>query len=82
MKPAEHGHTLCAVVRDRLPEPASLEQNQNSRAQAKILQSGFYFHPCDEELSQGAPERKKPPRGRAIGYSYSGFALAAGRRGP
>jgi anti-sigma factor RsiW len=53
----------------------SLEQNQNSRAQAKNFQGGFFFHPCDEDLSLGTPEMKKPLRGRAIGYSYSGSAV-------
>jgi hypothetical protein len=32
--------------------------------------------PCDEDLSQGTPESKKLPRGRAIEYSYSGSAVA------
>jgi hypothetical protein len=54
---------------------SSLEQNQNSRTLAKSLQGGFYFHPCDEDLSQGTPEMKKPLRGRATVYSYSGSAV-------
>jgi hypothetical protein len=40
------------------------EQNPNSRAQMKILQCGFFL-------------RKKPLRGRAARYSYSGSAVAA-----
>ena len=36
-----------------------LEQNRNSRAQAKILQSGFYSHPKDKDLSLGAPGEEK-----------------------
>jgi hypothetical protein len=31
------------------------------------VQGGLYFHPCDEDLSQGTPERKKPVEGRAFG---------------
>ena len=34
---------------------------------SRSVQSGFYFHPCDEDLSQGTPERKKPLEGRAFG---------------
>ena len=43
----------------------------------KGLQGGFYFHPSDEDLSPGTPEWKKPLSGRAIGYSYSGSAVAS-----
>jgi hypothetical protein len=43
-----------------------LEQNQNSRAQVKSLQCGFFLG-------------KKPLRGRAVGYSYSGSAVKDGR---
>jgi hypothetical protein len=43
---------------------ATLEQNQNSRAQAKDLQCGFFLG-------------KKPRKGLAIGCSYSGSAVAA-----
>ena len=33
----------------------ALEQNQNSRAQVKSLQGGFYFQPKDKDLSLGTP---------------------------
>jgi hypothetical protein len=56
-----------------------LEQNQNSRAQVKSLQCGFYFHPKDKDLSLGTRLGKKPLRGRAVGYSYSGSAVKDGR---
>jgi hypothetical protein len=52
------------------------EQNQNLRTQVKSLQSGFYFHTTDKDLSVGTPGlRKKPLRGRAAGYSYYGSAV-------
>jgi hypothetical protein len=40
------------------------------------VKGGFYFHPTDEHLSVGTPERKKPLGGLAIGYIYSDSALA------
>ncbi len=57
----------AAVMQNIERVTAHLEQNQNSRAEAKGLQGGIYFHPCDEDLSQGTPERKKPLGWRAFG---------------
>ena len=53
-----------------------LERNQSKRALAESVRCGFYFHPGDEDLSPGTPERKKPLGGIASRYSYSGFAIA------
>ena len=39
---------------------ALLERNQSKRVPALSRECGFYFHPCDEDLSQGTPEMKKP----------------------
>jgi hypothetical protein len=38
----------------------------NFRGVTKGVQSGFYFHPTDEDLSAGTPERKKPLEGRGF----------------
>jgi hypothetical protein len=27
---------------------------------SRVVKGGFYFHPTDEDLSAGTPERKKP----------------------
>lgn len=39
------------------------------------MKGGFYFHPCDEDLSQGTPEMKKPRDGRASGHTRSDSAV-------
>jgi hypothetical protein len=66
-----------ARVADTVAANSRLEQNRNSGAKVKSLQCGLYFHPSDENLSLGTPARKKPLRGRAVGYSYSGSAVEA-----
>ena len=44
------------------------EQNQNSPAQVKSLQRGFYFHPKDKDLSLGTPiEEKSHSEGVPLG---------------
>lgn len=41
--------------------PPLLERFSNSCALAGRVKGGFCFHPGDEDLSPGAPVRKKPP---------------------
>ena len=38
---------------------------------SRSVQSGFYFHPCDEDLSQGTPERKNHLKGVLSVYPNS-----------
>ena len=77
---------------------SALEQNPSNSAYGRIVKGGFYFHPTDEDPSLhpneqtslvgdpgsvGAPVRKKPLDGCAIGYVYSDsavpFAYCGGR---
>ena len=58
-------------------EERILERNQSKRALAECVRGDFYFHPTDEDLSAGAPDRKKPLGVVLPGYSYSGFAVVA-----
>ena len=39
------------------------------------MEGGFYFHPSDEDLSSGTPERKKPPERVLSVYSNSENAI-------
>jgi hypothetical protein len=57
---------------------ALLERFQNSRARGRPVKGGVYFHPTDEDLSVGTPDRKTPLGIQAPGYSNSGTAIAAG----
>ena len=52
-----------------------LERFSNSRAPASQVKGGFYFHPGDEGLSPGTPERKKPLSVVLPEYSYWRTAL-------
>src|ERR1035437_3088545 len=42
------------------PAHPPLERFSSSRGVSGTVQGGFYFHPSDEDLSLGTPERKKP----------------------
>ena len=57
--------------------PMTLERNQSKHALAIGMRGGFSFHPTDESLSVGTPERKKPLGVMLSGYDYSGFAVGA-----
>jgi hypothetical protein len=64
-------------INNKGPGRNKSEQNQSKRALDESLKGGFFYHPIDEDLSLGTPERKKPLEGSAPGYSYSDFAIAA-----
>ena len=63
MRSAKASQCACSLL-----SGACLERFSNSRGVTSVVQSGFCFHPCDEDLSPGTPERKKPPK-------VSGFPL-------
>jgi hypothetical protein len=72
---------LCIPPQRRRPvvgDPGSqprFERNPGNSAHSEEVQGGFYFHPCDEDLSQGTPEMKKPRDGRASGHTRSDSAV-------
>jgi hypothetical protein len=41
----------------------------------RIVYGGFYFHPSDEDLSLGAPERKKPLERQWFSFIATGEPL-------
>ena len=54
----------------------TLERFQSLLALLASVKSGGYFHPADEDLSVGTPDRKTPLGIRVPGYSNSGTAVA------
>src|ERR1035437_4600321 len=61
---------------------ACLERFSSSRGVSSAVQGGFYFHPSDENLSLGTPERKKPLSGsgfppQQLENRYSPYISAA-----
>ena len=43
----------------RSPSPTLFERNQSKRALTRNVRSGFLFHPTDQDLSVGTPEKEK-----------------------
>jgi polysaccharide export outer membrane protein len=54
----------------------TLERFQSLLALLASAKGGVYFHPTDEDLSVGNPDRKTPLGIRVPGYSNSGTAVA------
>jgi hypothetical protein len=52
---------------------SGLERNQSKRVLVESFLGGFFFHPSDEDLSLGTPEKKKPLGGFAFGVHLLWF---------
>jgi hypothetical protein len=59
-----------------------LERFPNSRTFNDIEKGGFYFHPCDEDPSQGTPTGKSHLAVLLSGYSYWRTAIPASMHRP